>query len=302
MGIVYTTPSGGGVSSSDVTATVADVLKGKRTITSDSNDEVVEGTMPNCGAKTASLNCGGSYTIPAGYHNGSGKVSANSLSSQTSGTAAAGNILKDKTAWVNGNKITGTIASQAGQTITPLRTQQTISCSGKYMTGDIIVNAIPSNYLDPGTWQVFRNGAFSYGFGWAPYLYFRKSTSFTASKTSASSKDDMSTLHSGGNIQILNKVIPGGVFSSLKMQIGFTNRSSKDLDFCLDYFILNESNKLKIVRTQKLITIPYDGVYHLFSINDNIYDPSPGESYILGFSISHNLKSAVLDSLSFTTN
>ena len=27
----------------------------------------------------ASLNCGGSYTIPAGYHNGSGKVTTNSL-------------------------------------------------------------------------------------------------------------------------------------------------------------------------------------------------------------------------------
>ena len=126
MGIVYTTPSGGGVSSSDVTATVADVLKGKRTITSDSNDEVVEGTMPNCGAKTASLNCGGSYTIPAGYHNGSGKVNANSLSSQTSGTAAAGNILKDKTCllYTSYEKTNTTTNSDGNQTTTTKTVEQ----------------------------------------------------------------------------------------------------------------------------------------------------------------------------------
>lgn len=71
------------------------------------------GTMANQGAKTSALNCGGSYTIPAGYHNGSGKVTANSLASQTSATAAAGNILSGKTAWVNGTKITGTLAVQS---------------------------------------------------------------------------------------------------------------------------------------------------------------------------------------------
>lgn len=66
------------------------------------------GTMTNNGAKTASLNCGGSYTIPAGYHNGSGKVTANSLASQTSATAAAAQITKGYTAWVNGVKVIGT--------------------------------------------------------------------------------------------------------------------------------------------------------------------------------------------------
>lgn len=48
----------------------------------DSNGEKVNGTMPNKGAVTANLNCGGSYTIPKGYHNGSGKVTANSLATQ----------------------------------------------------------------------------------------------------------------------------------------------------------------------------------------------------------------------------
>lgn len=43
--------------------------------------------MANQGAVSSSLNPGGSYTIPAGYHNGSGKVTAN-----TDGDLVAGNI------------------------------------------------------------------------------------------------------------------------------------------------------------------------------------------------------------------
>ena len=82
-----------------------------------SDGEVHTGTMPNKGAITANLNCGGSYTIPAGYHNGSGKVTANSLASQTGANATAGDILKDKTAWVNGSKLTGTIDNKGS--ITP---------------------------------------------------------------------------------------------------------------------------------------------------------------------------------------
>lgn len=87
-------------------ATTGDVLSGKTFTNSDGVEYT--GTMTNQGAKTASLNCGGSYTIPAGYHNGSGKVTANSLASQTSATAAAADIASGKTAWVNGKKITGT--------------------------------------------------------------------------------------------------------------------------------------------------------------------------------------------------
>ena len=72
------------------------------------NDTDLSGTMPNKGAVTSSLNCGGSYTIPKGYHNGSGRVTANSLASQTSANATANDIMNGKTAWVNGSKITGT--------------------------------------------------------------------------------------------------------------------------------------------------------------------------------------------------
>lgn len=88
-------------------AGAGEILSGKKAYV---DGTLVTGTMTNQGAKTSSLNCGGSYTIPAGYHNGSGKVTANSLSSQTSANATASQILKNKTAWVNGSKLTGTLA------------------------------------------------------------------------------------------------------------------------------------------------------------------------------------------------
>ncbi|MDR5586612.1 phage tail protein [Clostridium aquiflavi] len=81
------------------------VLNGS-TFTNDSGPQT--GTMPNQGTKTATLNCGGSYIIPAGYHNGSGKVTANSLASQTQGNGTAAQILSGYSAWVNGSKINGT--------------------------------------------------------------------------------------------------------------------------------------------------------------------------------------------------
>lgn len=99
-----------GTYTSDADAAAGNILSGKIAYVKGSK---VTGNMTNQGAKTASLNCGGSYTIPAGYHNGSGKVTANSLSSQTDATAAAGNILSGKTAWVKGSKITGTMAVQS---------------------------------------------------------------------------------------------------------------------------------------------------------------------------------------------
>ena len=95
----------------DVNFSASDLLTGKTA--NDSNGEKVNGTMPNKGAVTATLNCGGSYTIPKGYHNGSGKVTANSLASQTGANATAGDIVKGKTAWVNGSKLTGTATIQS---------------------------------------------------------------------------------------------------------------------------------------------------------------------------------------------
>lgn len=93
------------------------------------------GTMVNRGAVTGSVNAGGTYTIPAGYHNGSGKVKGNSLSSQTSASATAAQILSGYTAWVNGSKITGTMANRGA-----------LNWSGSNTT-----YSVPAGYYSGGT-------------------------------------------------------------------------------------------------------------------------------------------------------
>ena len=94
-----------GTGTGDGTAAAGDILSGKIAYV---DGKKITGSMTNQGAKSSSLNCGASYTIPKGYHNGSGIIKANSLSSQTSATAVAADIVSGKTAWVNGRKITGT--------------------------------------------------------------------------------------------------------------------------------------------------------------------------------------------------
>ena len=103
--------------------------------------------MPNNGAVSPSaLGAGGSYTIPAGYHNGSGKVTVQSLATITSaGDAGAGEILSGKKAYVDGNLLTGTMTNQGAKT-------SSLNCGGSYTipagyhngSGKITANSLSS--------------------------------------------------------------------------------------------------------------------------------------------------------------
>lgn len=174
--VIISGGTGGGVSSDDVTITKAMLPQGYTTVTRESDDEIVTGVCPVNGAQNGTLNCGQNKIIPSGYTTG-GTVTANTLASQTPGTANSGHILKGYEAWINGVKNTGVIEDYAGQYITPSPYQQTVSCAWKRMIGDIKVNPIPANYLNIEAGQVvFRDGAFGrivnkgWGFGfWRNY-------------------------------------------------------------------------------------------------------------------------------------
>lgn len=108
--------SAGGAVLDTTTAGAGDIKSGKTAYNGDG--ELVTGTMVDQGAKTASLAPGGSYTIPAGYYNGSGKVTANSVS--LSGNAGAGQVLSGYTFYSNNynSKQTGTMANKGAVSTT----------------------------------------------------------------------------------------------------------------------------------------------------------------------------------------
>lgn len=100
---------------SNVDATASDVLAGKTIVTADGTE--VEGTMTNRGAVSKTLDAttnNQTYTVPSGYHNGSGTVSI---------------VLEEKSATPSGSS----------QNITPT--------SGKVLS-KVTVAAIPGKYAD----------------------------------------------------------------------------------------------------------------------------------------------------------
>lgn len=196
---------------STVTATAKDVLANKVIVTADGT--VTTGTMPNNGAVAQKLDGKTtSYTVPAGYHDGKGTVSVTvetksatptkeeqtitptegSLLSSvtvgaipaeyvdtTDGTATAAQILTGRTAYVAGEKVTGTMPNNspaatvldtetASYTIpagyhdgtgsvslsletksaTPTKAQQTIEPSDGKVLSAVTVEAIPAQYVD----------------------------------------------------------------------------------------------------------------------------------------------------------
>ncbi len=127
------------------TATANQVLSGY-TFTNTTGINLA-GAMANQGAKAATLNCGESYTIPAGYHNGSGKITANTLTFQTSATATAPQLLSGYTAWANGNKITGTMINRGNLNWNPTTAGSKTIAAGYYSGGTISNSAAISNEL-----------------------------------------------------------------------------------------------------------------------------------------------------------
>ena len=124
----------------DATASAAEILSGK---TAYNKGSKITGTMPNNGAVTGKISTKeGQYTIPQGYHDGSGKVS---IDEAEQAKLIPGNIREGVTVLGVAGIMSGTEgAKPQAKTVTPSTTQQEILPDEGYnYLSQVTVLAIP---------------------------------------------------------------------------------------------------------------------------------------------------------------
>lgn len=128
------------VDSNDATAVVAEILDGK---TAYARGAKLTGSMPNNGAVSGTISTkAGSYTVPIGYHDGSGKVQ---ITKTEQDKIIASNIREG----VSILGVTGTMSGSESvkaqaRTVTPTKAGFTVNPeSGYNYLSSVKVNAIP---------------------------------------------------------------------------------------------------------------------------------------------------------------
>ena len=127
----------------DATAAVAEILEGK---TAYARGAKLTGTMPNKGAVSGTITDKTAYTIPMGFHDGSGTVS---IDATESAKIVAGNIKSGVTILgVEGTFAGETVTAQT-KSVTPTMSVQTVlPDEGFDYLSQVSVAAIPVTYSD----------------------------------------------------------------------------------------------------------------------------------------------------------
>lgn len=127
------------------TATAAEILATK---TAHARGTALTGTMPNNGAVSGTISTlDGDYTVPQGYHDGSGKVA---ISTTEKSKIVAGNIRQGVTILgVEGTMSGSEDVNAQSLTVTPSASSQTVTpqTGYNYLT-QVTVNAIPYSESD----------------------------------------------------------------------------------------------------------------------------------------------------------
>lgn len=130
----------------------------------DYQGKLVTGNMSNNNFSAILDDSTTSVNIPAGYHPGTGTVSHNTVNiPDPSISISSSGLITANGSWTKGFTTdssysnTKQMNTKAAATITPNEAQQTAIAAGNYATGNIVVAAIPNNYV--GSAVVSRNSA-----------------------------------------------------------------------------------------------------------------------------------------------
>lgn len=207
MGKVLMCGTSGGVTSDDITAKREDIIAGKTAITADSDDEIVEGTLPEHKSDVvtqASGMSGNNYQMQFAK----GAYRRTDLSNGSGGRVTVGlPTLRSNIGYTNPAKVlndttiagqTGTIPIQGGSTIVPGTANKTAISGGRYASGNILVSGDPNlvagnikkgvrifgvtgthDGFVPGPYDIYNRGSWGSGYGQASIVATNSSSTHT---------------------------------------------------------------------------------------------------------------------------